>query len=69
MKAYDLPGWQVAYRTPDWEIKREVSPGYFRVYAHGYWRRPFVVCVLGRVLVGRRGIRKAWKRLGVRDDS
>lgn len=49
-----------AYKTPDWEIRRELHPGTFRTYAHGYWRDPFVVCVFGRVLIGKRGLRRKW---------
>ena len=57
-----IPESERAYRTPDWEIRREFAPGSFRIYAHGYWRKPFVVSVLGRVLIGRRGIRKSHER-------
>ena len=47
-------------RTPDWELRRELRPGTFRTYAHGYWRDPFVVVVWGRVLIGKRGLRRNW---------
>lgn len=49
-----------AVKRPDWEIKREIRPGYFRTYAHGYWRDPFVICVLGRTIIGKRALRKRW---------
>ena len=51
-----------AYKKPDWEIRREIGPGHYRTYAHGYWRRPFVLCVLGRVIIGKRGLRRSWAR-------
>ena len=59
-----VPQSERAYRTPDWEIRRQLGPGHFRTYAHGYWRNPFVVSVLGRVLIGKRGIRKSHERAG-----
>ena len=52
-----------AYKTPDWEIRREIRSGTFRTYAHGYWRDPFVVCVLGRVLIGKRALRRKWEQV------
>lgn len=53
----------VALRAPSWEIRREYAPGYFRTYAHGYWRDPFVIVVLGRVLIGKRALRKRWEKI------
>ena len=52
----------VAMKTPDWEIRREIGPGYFRTYAHGYWRDPFVVHVLGHTLIGKRALRRRWEK-------
>lgn len=49
----------IAVNTPDWEIKREIGPGYFRTYAHGYWK-PLILVVLGRVVIGRRTLRRMW---------
>lgn len=54
---------EAGLQKPDWEIRRELAPGYFRTYAHGYWRDPFVVVVLGRVLIGKRALRRKWARL------
>lgn len=48
-----------AVNPPDWEIKRKLGPGCFRTYAHGYWR-PLIVVLLGRVVIGRRTLRRMW---------
>ena len=54
----------VPIRTPSWEIRRTIRRGDLRgchrTYAHGYWRDPFVVVVLGRVLIGKRALAKRW---------
>jgi len=52
----------VPMRTPSWEIRREIGVGHFRTYAHGYWRNPFVVVLLGQVLIGKRALRRNWER-------
>lgn len=49
-----------ACRPHDWQIAREGPVGTFRVYACGYWRDPFVLVVLGHVLIGKRALRRRW---------
>lgn len=56
----------VPIRRPSWELRREIGPGHFRTYAHGYWRDPFVICVLGRTLIGKRALRKRWEEIRVK---
>lgn len=48
-------------RHPDIEIKRQIKTGYYRVYGHLYWR-PFIVVVLGHVIIGRRRLRREWEQ-------
>ncbi len=45
---------------PDWQIEREVSPGCFVHYAHGYWR-PLIVHVWGHTIIGRRKLKRMWE--------
>lgn len=57
----------VTCRKPDWEIRRELRPGTFCTYAHGYWRDPFVIHILGRTIIGKRALRKRWMKRLERD--
>ncbi len=49
-----------AMRPFDWEIRRQIAPGTFKTYAHGYWRDPLVVHVLGKTIIGKRALSKRW---------
>jgi hypothetical protein len=47
-------------RKPSWEIRRQLGAGRYTTYAHGYWSDPFVVVVLGKVIFGKRALRRRW---------
>lgn len=55
------PDSLAACRPHDWQIAREGPVGTFRVFACGYWRDPFVVVVMGRVIIGKRALRRRWQ--------
>jgi hypothetical protein len=47
-------------RKPDIEFRRRIGSGAYRTYGHIYWR-PLMLVVLGRVLLGRKRLRRSWK--------
>lgn len=55
---------QRAYRKPDIEFRRKWYGGTYgthigyRTYGHIYWR-PLIIVVLGRVLLGRKHLRRS----------